>query len=109
MAISGYRIMWVMVIFDLPVTTREYRRAYQEFRGLLLDEGFWQLQYSVYARVAFNEERADTLKRKIEHAVPTRGHVRIMMFTDKQWSRTEVFFGKKRISVEDPPEQLSFF
>ncbi len=64
--------MWLMVIFDLPVTTREYRRAYQQFRGLLLDEGFWQLQYSVYARVAFNEERAETLKRKIDRPSSSR-------------------------------------
>ncbi len=42
--------MWLLAMFDLPVTTRKARKRYAEFRKLLLQEGFSMLQFSVYAR-----------------------------------------------------------
>lgn len=48
--LTGYRLMWVMVIFDLPVQTKAQRRAATKFRNFLLDEGFSMSQFSVYMR-----------------------------------------------------------
>ena len=101
--------MWVMVMFDLPVTEREDRREYARFRKRLLNNGFWQLQYSVYARPCETGERAEQHRARIERHVPQEGQVRILMFTDKQWGRMQVFFGKKPSKAEKKPEQLSFF
>ena len=39
-ALSGYRIMWVFVLFDLPVGTKKERKAATRFRHSLLDLGF---------------------------------------------------------------------
>ena len=39
--------VWCVVMFDLPVATKEQRKEATRFRHLLLDEGFWMLQYSV--------------------------------------------------------------
>ena len=35
--LSGYRLMWVVVMFDLPVIEREERKAATTFRNDLLD------------------------------------------------------------------------
>lgn len=44
MLISGYRCMWIIVMFDLPVDTKEARRAYAQFRKKLLLDGFARMQ-----------------------------------------------------------------
>ena len=38
--LTGYRLMWTMVIFDLPVGTKGERKAATKFRNFLLDQGF---------------------------------------------------------------------
>jgi len=36
MHLCGYRVMWVVVLFDLPVDTKKARRNYTRFRKHLL-------------------------------------------------------------------------
>ncbi|MDE7469345.1 MAG: CRISPR-associated endonuclease Cas2, partial [Desulfovibrionaceae bacterium] len=48
--VSGYRIMWILVMFDLPTVTREEQKRATEFRNSLLELGFQMMQYSVYIR-----------------------------------------------------------
>lgn len=101
--------MWVMVMFDLPTSTKEDRRNYTRFRKKLVENGFMQLQFSVYARPCMSDDTAQNFRVKIEKWVPRFGQVRIMLFTDKQWGRMEVFFGKKRAPTEEAPQQLTIF
>lgn len=35
--LSGYRLMWIFVMFDLPVGTRKQMRDAAKFREFLLD------------------------------------------------------------------------
>lgn len=42
--------MWTLVMYDLPITTREDAGAANRFNHLLSDLGFVRVQYSVYAR-----------------------------------------------------------
>lgn len=42
--------MWLLVMFDLPVTTAAERRRARRFHNNLLDEGFTMKQFSVYLR-----------------------------------------------------------
>jgi CRISPR-associated protein Cas2 len=44
MSLSAYKGMWLVAMFDLPVTSRQYRRAYARFRKELLKDGFCMLQ-----------------------------------------------------------------
>ena len=59
MALSGYRLMWMMVLFDLPTLTKKERRAASGFRNYLLDQGFEMAQYSVYMRFCAGKEQVD--------------------------------------------------
>lgn len=46
-----YRIMRLMIMFDLPMQTSKDRRNYRHFRKALISEGFFMMQFSVYVRV----------------------------------------------------------
>lgn len=109
MPLSPYRVMWLFAMFDLPVDTRDHRRQYAQFRKKLLASGFTMLQYSVYAKHIPSEEAADSLKLAVRSALPAAGQVRIMAVTDRQFEKMEVFFGRKRSRVEDPPLQIALF
>lgn len=106
---SEFRAMWLFAMFDLPVTTPEARRRYAQFRTMLLDEGFIQLQYSVYARYCGSEESAQTQRRRVTAALPPEGQVRLLSVTDHQFGRMEVYDGKKRGRTEGPPRQMLLF
>lgn len=109
MRLSGYRLMWLFVMFDLPVDTRAARREYVRFRKALLQDGFAQMQYSVYARPCASEANRDVHERRVRLALPPDGEVRCLSVTDKQFERMHVFWGKMRRPPERPPEQLEFF
>lgn len=109
MYVSGYRSMWVLVLFDLPVDTQRARRQYAQFRKGLLRDGFTRMQYSVYIRHCASEENAAVHAQRVKGHVPPDGEVRILAITDKQFARMQVFWGKRRQPVEQPPAQLELF
>ena len=45
-----YRMAWVIVFFDLPVDTPEARKTAGDFRKDLIRDGYFMVQFSVYAR-----------------------------------------------------------
>jgi CRISPR-associated protein Cas2 len=108
-ALSGYRAMWLFAMFDLPVDQPKLRKEYTRFRKSLLREGFAMLQYSVYAHYVPSEESEATLRNKVRQAIPQHGQVRLISVTDRQFEKMEVFFGKRRTKVEDPPLQMLLF
>ncbi len=96
-------------MFDLPVDTKRARKAYQQFRKDLLRDGFSKLQFSVYTRCCSSEENAAVHISRVEQCVPDGGDVRILLFTDKQYERMRIFWGKTRKLPSKPPQQLEFF
>ena len=109
MPFAPYRIMWMFAMFDLPVDTKEHRKAYAQFRKNLLKLGFTMLQFSVYAKHLQSEDAAKHLGNIVGMAVPEKGQVRILTVTDRQFGKMDVYFGKKRTDAEDAPEQIGLF
>ena len=109
LALSGYRIVWLIVLFDLPVGTKPQRSAATRFRHDLLDEGFEMSQYSVYLRYCASKEQADALARRIELAMPKEGKVHMIQITDKQYENIRTFRGRKREPSPRNPDQLVMF
>ena len=101
--------MWIIVMFDLPTDTKEVRKAYHEFREVLLNDGFAMLKFSIYARHSQSEENAMVHENRVKTFLPDDGEVRLLKITDKQFERMKVFHGKMRKATEKAPEQLSFF
>lgn len=101
--------MWVTVMFDLPVDSKQARREYARFRKRLIRDGFIMMQYSVYIRNCASLENAAVHIRRVERRVPPEGEVRIILVTDKQFERMHVFWGKRRGKPETAPAQLELF
>ena len=101
--------MWVVTMFDLPVDTKAAKRAYTQFRKVLLKDGFTKMQYSVYIRHCASEENANVHVDRVERSVPDDGEVRIILITDKQFERMHIFWGKRRKQPEPAPQQLELF
>ncbi len=101
--------MWLFVLFDLPVTSKQARKDYAKFRKDLIKDGFSMLQFSIYARYFRNEDSSKTHRRRIEAFLPPNGQVRLLTVTDHQFARMQVFFGKIRNETEKPPQQLLLF
>ncbi len=109
MWVSGYRAMWVLVLFDLPVKTKAQRKRATRFRNSLVKDGFDMIQYSVYSRACSSEEKAAVHRYRVRHILPPEGRVRILLFTDKQYARMECYQGEIPTPVERMPRQLDLF
>jgi CRISPR-associated protein Cas2 len=105
----GWRTVWVLALFDLPVETPLQRRAYTHFRKDLLDDGFTMMQYSVYQRHCASPENATVHTNRMGARVPAEGEVRFLVITDKQFEKVVTFVGKKRKRAAPSPAQLEFF
>jgi CRISPR-associated protein Cas2 len=106
------RIMWLMLMFDLPTKTKKQRRKYTWFHKELEKEGYIMIQYSVYAKVFSSTESANLGKKRIKEFVKHNlkdGNIRLLMFTDKQFGAMEVIIGKKPIEEDNEPKQLLLF
>lgn len=107
--LSGYRLMWMMVMFDLPTDTKPQRSAATKFRQFLLDEGFERSQFSVYARFVNGRSAFDTRVKRIEKALPPAGDVQILQFTDRQYELTLRYFDQGRRASPKNPDQMALF
>lgn len=106
---SKYRMAWVLVCFDLPVVTKEERKAAADFRKELLRDGYIMMQYSVYARPCGSADRVETQVRRLKPKIPAKGEVRSLIISDAQWGRMIVMRSQQPVEAEKPPEQLMFF
>ena len=106
---SEYRIMWVLVFFDLPTETRKERKAAALFRKKLLEDGFTMFQFSIYLRHCPSRENAEVHIRRVEKLLPDSGKIGILCITDKQFGQMEIFMGRKTYVPEPPHQQLELF
>ena len=106
---SEYRIMWVLVFFDLPTDTKKARKEYALFRKQLLQDGFTMFQFSMYVRHCPSAENADVHIKRVKRILPPCGHVGIMRVTDKQFGEMEIFSGKQAAATKPPVQQLELF
>ncbi|MGP0058489.1 MAG: CRISPR-associated endonuclease Cas2 [Beijerinckiaceae bacterium] len=107
--LSGYRVLWIMALFDLPVLTKPERKRATKFRQFLLDEGFMMMQFSCYIRFTAGKEQAEAITKRVGKAVPSSGKVDVIWFTDKQYENIQSFRGHGRESRPPKPDQLTLF
>ena len=86
--LNEYRVMWILVFFDLPTETKAERKIYSDFRKKLLKDGYSMFQFSIYVRHCDSKENADV---------------------HKQFGMMELFYGKKEVERAPIPQQLELF
>ena len=107
--LNEYRIMWVMVFFDLPTETKKDRKNHALFRKELMKDGFTMFQFSIYTRHCASRENADVHIKRVKKLLPPLGQVGIMCITNKQFGMIELFMGRKEMDKPELPQQLELF
>lgn len=98
--------MRILVFFDLPVTTSEYKKIYVRFRKFLQKNGFMMLQESVYCKLALNSSAANAIIENIHKNCPEEGLVQLLTVTEKQYSKMDIIVGNAKSEVLDTDERL---
>ena len=106
---SEYRIMWVLVLFDLPTETKKEKKAYSDFRKNLQRDGFTMFQFSIYVRHCASQENAEVHIKRVKSFLTEHAQIGIMCITDKQFGNIELFYGKKVQPPNTPGQQLELF
>ncbi len=84
--LMGGRFMRILLFFDLPTETASDRRAYRQFRKLIIKEGFIMMQESVYSKLVINQQSANFMITKLKKKKPPGGLVQLLTVTEKQYA-----------------------
>lgn len=101
--------MWTLVMYDLPIKTKEDAGATNRFNHLLADLGFFRVQYSVYARYTPTQSGGRSALTYIKAGLPPHGSVRVLCVTDTQWADSLRFIDKKQQNTPEQPGLLTLF
>ena len=107
--LNAYRIMWIMVLFDLPTETKQDKKNYTDFRKKMQKDGFTMFQFSAYLRHCSSRENAEVHVKRVQRNLPPKGHVGILTVTDKQFGMMQVFYGGVEKEKAPVPQQLELF
>ena len=102
----SYRFMRMLVMFDLPTETSADRRHYRQFRKMLIQNGFYMLQESIYTRMLLNPSVQRSSIEVIRKNKPPAGTVQVLILTEKQFSSMEFISGEFHSQVLDSDERL---
>ena len=106
---SQYRVMWIMVFFDLPTETKKQVRDAAQFRKSLMQDGFCMFQFSIYIRHCASRENMEVHIRRVRSLLPDEGKVGVLGITDKQFSEMQLFYCRKPKQPTIPGLQLELF
>lgn len=107
--LNEYRVMWVMVFYDLPTKTKKERKMAAKFRKDIMKDGFSMFQFSIYLRHCPSKENADVHIKRVKTILPEAGIVGILCVTDRQFGAMELFFGTNEKPKQYGAQQLELF
>lgn len=107
--LNEYRVLWILVFFDLPVVTKAEKKIAARFRKDIMGDGFSMFQFSIYVRNCPSRENSEVHIKRVKKLLPEKGHVGILSITDKQFGMMEIFYGRKVQDRREVPQQLELF
>lgn len=90
------KFMRIIVFFDLPVSTKTERYLATSFRRFLLNDGYYMLQFSVYARLCNSVENAEQHFARLEKEAPERRISQVYDCYRKTICKHENNYGKEK-------------
>jgi CRISPR-associated protein Cas2 len=101
-----YRVMRLLIFFDVPTLTAEDRRNYNRLHKSLIKEGFLMIQESIYVRVLMNKQSAKFLEDRIRKVAPVNGVVQSMIITEKQYSDIKFLSGQPIEDIRNSDDRM---
>lgn len=96
-----FRIMRLIVMFDLPTETSADKRNYRKFRKFLIQNGYSMMQYSVYSKIILNRSVLNYQKIKLKQHAPPKGFVDTLVVTENQYVNMETIVGDEERSNQE--------
>jgi len=96
-----FRIMRLIVMFDLPTETSKDRKNYRKFRRFLIKNGYVMMQYSIYSKIILNRTVLNHQKTKLKQNAPDKGFVELLIVTENQYANKEVLVDHDKRSVQE--------
>lgn len=96
-----FRIMRLIVMFDLPTETSRDKKNYRKFRRFLIKNGYVMMQYSIYSKVILNRTVLNHQKIKLKQNAPEKGFVELLVVTENQYANKEVLVGHSERSNQE--------
>lgn len=107
--LNQYRVMWVLVFYDLPTDTKKERIAAAKFRKEIMADGFTMFQFSIYMRHCASMDNAQVHIKRVIACLPDKGSVGVLCITDKQLADMKIFQCRKVKQPNVPGAQLELF
>ena len=107
--LSQYRVMWILVFFDLPTDTKRDTRNYRRFVDNLEKDGFNRFQWSIFIRHCPSRENMEVHLKRVKRFLPPKGHVAMRHIKDKQFGMMELFVSQKKEELPPISQQLELF
>ena len=107
--LNQYKVMWILVFFDLPTETKRDKRHYRQFVNRLEKDGFNRFQWSIFLRHCPSRENRDVHIKRVKSFLPPKGHIAILHVTDKQFGMMELFISQKKEELPKITQQLELF
>lgn len=101
--------MRLIVLFDLPVKSKPSRKRYQQFHKFLIKDGYTMMQFSVYSRITDGLDGVEKHLNRLRANVPSKGNVRVMTVTEKQYASMIFLVGKPSHQEENVGPQLQLW
>ena len=108
LTLNRYELMWMLVLFDLPVVEKKDRKAATDFRNFLLDNGFSMVQFSIYTKLFSGKDACEKYYRLITKNLPSEGKVDILTITDRQYGNIISYDSGTKIQKKQPEQLLLF-
>lgn len=98
--------MRMLVMFNLPVTTKQDQRNYRQFVKRLENLGFVRIQYSIYVKVCTSFASTKEVEQKITPYIHKGGIVQTLVITEKQYAGMHFLTGTPSRDVRNLSERL---
>jgi len=100
----------MLVFFDLPVKEKAEQKAATRFRNFLIKDGYYMVQYSIYARVCLGYDTVAVHRARLHNNLPDNGSIRLLVITEKQYESIELLLGRyKQEDSHAECEQLRIY
>ena len=93
---SEAEFMRLIVFVDMPVTTAANRKAANQFRKVLQNDGYHMLQLSVYSRIVRGRDALQKHHKRLLQLLPEEGQVRYLEVTEKQYAGMVMLLGEPK-------------
>ena len=84
-----------IIMYDLPMQTKNDLLRYKNFRKKLIEKGYYQLQKSVYIMKSKTKEKIELVEKQLTIIAPKNSSIRSIILMEEQFQKIKILVGDK--------------